>query len=172
MTDGAVTWFYWPITFAVAATIAAFLLYRTARYYGKTHRKGLVLGLCGALAASAPVVTIGLGLYARCADNGHLSRVRPAVLILALIILLGWLAALWLLFWAAGMAPVESQRPPTRIFLFMVPAMIIEFGISTISLEEYCFGDPSWMNRQLLAAVVLPVVGVLFLAMIGREKAE
>lgn len=100
MNIGAQTWFYWPITVAVSATVTGVLLYRRA---ARNERPALLSALGGVVALALPVVPLALATRARCNDTGQRTLFEPNWVFVGLG-LAGWAIALWMLYRFAGRA--------------------------------------------------------------------
>ena len=77
-------WFYWPVTFSVAATVAAVHLFTLAHLRGNRSR---ALGAAGVafLAVAVPVVPLAAGVYPDCSDGTHGINFRAAAAVLGAV---------------------------------------------------------------------------------------
>ncbi len=153
---------YHPITFSLAATVAAFQLNAIARATGRSDfSRRLLMALAVALLALM-VVPFGLGSTTGCSsdtggsfDWGPLWWLGPAAVLPVGVVLAG-------LFIAAG---AWGQRPWNLAALVtgvMVGAFLVEMFVSAFSVLALCDpGSATLLVAQLALAGVPPVVGGL-----------
>lgn len=134
-------WFYWPGTFGVAATVASVHLYLVGAAGGREHRRRLGTAVAAFLSVLIAVVPLKLGVYAVCADGTHNLRYNVVAGTLGVVGVVAWLAVVWRLYVAAGMSAVPAQRPPVVLGIVVAGGMVVEFLVSTVSVEGYCAHD-------------------------------
>ena len=150
---GDPVWFFWPVTFALLAGIAAHRLLR----------RGAVGSATLAVAALAlPVVPLGFALPVYCGDDDAGLDLRPVPLAVGLLAVVAWLAIVFWLRVRAGDDREAADRSVLWSAAALVPLGFIEFGASALTLFDYCKeGQNTSRIAHLLAAGGVVAVAVL-----------
>lgn len=162
MRVGGQTWFYWPVTVALSATLTALHLYFTALRNG---RLGAPHALGGVFALALPVLPLAFATEARCHDAGAKTLFHP-VWPLLLLSVPAWAFVLWALYRSAG--ETAAARPAIITLLATTTGFLVEYIVSNVLLLMRCNGtDPSPFVFQLaVAAVAAAITGpIVFFAM-------
>lgn len=152
-------WFFWPGTFGVAATIVAVRVARLARASGRSNPARYGLAAAPFVTLALPAVPMIVGIDVECADGTHFLSFNITALLLGAFGILAWLGVLWRLYLAAGLSGEDAQRPLGIIGGLVGLGMLVEFVVSSVSLEVYCVGsDPAPLYWHLGVAVAASVV--------------
>ena len=166
MNIGAQTWFYWPVTVAISATVTGTLLYHRAV---QNERPALLSALGGVAALALPVLPLALATRARCNDTGQRTFFEPNWVLVGLG-LAGWAIALWMLYRFAGELPAAATRLTLGITVATSFGFWLEFWGSQISLMTYCNDTvPALRWVHLGIAIGIAVVGGAATALWARS---
>ena len=146
-------WFWWPITYAIAAAAAAVHIAATARRNGASPAKRLVLAALAVLSAAVPIVPFAIGFGAACGDTGLGPRLSLVGLCAGFPALVAWAAILWGLYLTAG-GDRANDRYPLVLFFGVLAGMVLEFPFSMSSMATYCEGSWSTARAHLVVAGV------------------
>ena len=125
MKIGAQTWFYWPVTVGVSATVTVFHLFHRASQNG---RSAVLSSLGGVTALAMPAAVLATATRARCNDTGQRTFFEPNWIVLTLAVA-AWTVALWRVYRFAGELPNEAVRPVLWITLPTLAGFVLEFGL-------------------------------------------
>jgi hypothetical protein len=168
-------WFFWPGTFGVAAAIVAARTARLGRASGRS--RGFCFGLAATpfLASVLPVVPMTVGIDVACADGTHFTSFNTIVLVLGGAGIVAWVGIVRSLYLIAGTGRDELERRLGVLGGLLVVGMLVEFVVSTVSLEGYCAGNTSaalyWHIGVAVAASVLAAAGTAGIALVHRTTA-
>lgn len=147
-------WFYWPISFAVAAGYAAARVSRIARDVGgRTGSAGLVAPLL--LATAIPVIPLTFAMGERCSDDSHVLTANIPLLGAGFLGLVAWLAIVARLYRTAGDDSAKAERRIVVMLCALLLGMAVEFIYSALSLSAFCTGSSTGMYSQLFVAAVI-----------------
>ena len=143
-------WFWWPITYAIAASAAAAHIVVTARRNDAPPARLLVLAALAVLSAAVPIVPFAIGFGATCGDTGLGPRLSLVGLCAGFPALVAWAAILWGLYLAAG--GDRANKYPLVLFFGVLAGMVLEFPFSMSSMATYCEGSWSTARTHLVVA--------------------
>lgn len=142
-------WFYWPITFATAASIAVGRLIRGPG--------GLGLAAVAGVSVFLPVVPLWLGLSVTCDDGTHFLDFNAIALGVGAGAVVVWLYIVSRLYGLAGQSRPEIDRSVLTMFAGILVGLGVEFLASTISVETYCGRSTTGMLVQLVVAALVSI---------------
>ena len=151
-----IPWFFFPITFATAATIACARVFRLARQNAvpdsSAVRGAMVIGVSAALA----VVPLTIATPIRCNDDSYAPALNIPAGGLGLLGIVAWLAVVAWAYKSAGDSQQRAERSIVILLVGMIVSMAIEYVASSISLEVYCTGKNGGLITQLVVAAIVP----------------
>ena len=162
-------WFWWPLTFAVAAVGAAAHIAGTARRNNAPPARLLVFAGLAVLSAAVAIIPFMIGSGATCSDTGLGLRLNLYALLAGFPALVAWVAMLWGLYVTAGGDRAYGERYPLILFFGVLAGMVLEFPFSMSSIDTYCQG--SWRGARIhlvAAGLGAGIVGSLVLTLGGR----
>ena len=162
-------WFWWPLTFAVAAVGTAAHIAGTARRNDAPPARLVVLAGMGVLSAAVPIIPFMIGSGATCSDTGLGLRLNLYALLAGFPALVAWVAILWGLYLTAGGDRTYGERYPIILFFGVLAGMVLEFPFSMSSIDTYCQG--SWGGARIhlvVAGVCAGIVGIVVFAVVRR----
>jgi uncharacterized membrane protein YidH (DUF202 family) len=168
-------WFFWPGTFAVAAAVVAVRAAMLGRASGRS--RGVCFGLAAApfVALALPVVPMIIGIQVACADGTHFTSFNAIALVFGVVGILAWLGIVRTLYVIAGQSREELERPLGVIGGLLAVGMLVEFVVSSVSLEGYCLSnDPVslyWHVGVAVGASVLAAAATAGSASLHRSGA-
>jgi hypothetical protein len=162
-------WFYWPGTFGVVATVAAVHLYLVGGDGPRPSQRRLAVATAAFFSVLVAVVPLKIGVYAVCADGTHGLRYNVVAGSIGIAGVVVWLAVVWRLYMAVGMGAGPAQRPPVVLGIVATAGMVVEFLVSTVSVEGYCaYDDRSRLFGHAVGALALCLVAAAAVA--GRHR--
>ena len=82
-----------------------------------------------------------IGIDVACADGTHFTSFNTIALVIGVAGILAWLGVIRSVYLFAGIGREELERRLGLIGGFLLVGMLVEFMVSTVSLEVYCAGD-------------------------------
>ena len=167
-----VVWFYWPVTFAIAAGIAVGRLVRlgSGGYAGQSAT--VPLSVMAIASAALPVVPLWLGISVSCDDGTQFLDFNGVYLGAGVVGIIVWLFILSRLYNSAGEEPYRVERNTLTMFGGLVIGMALEFLASTVSIEGLCSDSNSFMFGQLGTGVVLALTAAFATSRTTSKRAE
>ena len=168
-------WFFWPGTFAVAAAVVAARAAMLARASGRS--RGACFGLAATpfVALALPVVPMTIGIQVACADGTHFTSFNAIALVFGVVGILVWLGIVRTLYVVAGLSREELERPLGVLGGLLAVGMLVEFVVSSVSLEGYCLSDDPvslfWHIGVAAGASVLAAAATAGSASLHRARA-
>ena len=128
-------WFWWPLTFAVAAAGTAAYIAGTARRNDAPPARVVVLAGMTVLSVAVPIIPFMIGSGATCSDTGLGLRLNLYALLAGFPALVAWAAILWGLYVRAGGDRTYGERYPLMPFFGVLAGMVLEFPFSVSSID-------------------------------------
>lgn len=146
-------WFFWPVTFALSAGIAAYRLLRR----GAARSAALAV-----VSVALPVVPLTFALPVHCGDDTAGLDLSPIPLVVGLLAIVAWLAIGHRLRLRAGDDPEAAERSVLWTAAALVPLGVVEFAASALTLSDYCIeGSNTSRIAHLTAAGTVLAVSVV-----------
>ena len=126
-------WFWWPLTFAVAAAGTAAHIAGTARRNNAPPARVVVLAGMTVVSVAVPIIPFMIGSGATCSDTGLGLRLNLYALLAGFPALVAWAAILWGLYVRAGGDRTYGERYPLMPSSEFSPAWLeFPFAVSSI----------------------------------------
>lgn len=165
----APAWPWYPITAMTVLVTTAFYLWVRAGRNGRPISVQLGITTSLVLLFAAPLVTIIATENLICTDTGYSARPLPNMGVVGLMVL-AVLAAVSGLSLVAGEPAGKAWRLPVVLAAALVPAFVLEGLFSFYGLDTYCDGSKSALYTQAGAAIVVPILVAVGLALRLRAK--